>query len=80
MLEWIVDIACFTGERPQSKHLEALGHYETLEQIARLLLGHRNHEVSLVQQLGMTLQVGRSGAIIEMDADIAQDHPGVERD
>ncbi len=53
---------------------------KALDQIARLLLGHRDDEIGLLEHLGMPLEIGGGRFVADVDADFAQRHPRVERD
>ena len=70
----------FACERTQREHRALARAGEALDQLARLLLGHRDDEIGLLEHLGMPLEVGRRRFVADVDADFAQRHPRVERD
>src|SRR5208337_2797006 len=76
----VVDIAGLARERTQREHRPLARAGKSLDQLARLLLGHRDYEIGLLEHLGMPLEVGGSSLVADVDADFAQRHPGVERD
>src|SRR5208337_4770741 len=76
----VVDVAGLTRERTQREHGTAGSAGKTLDQIARLLPGHRDDEIGLLEHFGMALEVGGGRFVADVDADFAQRHAGVERD
>src|SRR5260370_14826428 len=53
----VIDVALFACERTQGEHRTFAGAGEALDQLARLLLGHRDDEVGLLKHFGMPLEV-----------------------
>src|SRR5271170_6594506 len=79
LLVRIVDVARLARERAQREHRPLLGAGKSLDQLARLLLRHRDDEIGFLEHLGMPLEIGRSRFVADVDADFAQRHPRVER-
>jgi hypothetical protein len=61
-------------------HRQRFIDWKTLSEVVRLLIGHRDDEVGFCEQLRMTLEVGRSRFVADIDTNVTQRHPGVERD
>ena len=75
----IVDVAAFAGERSQRMHAAAGRAGKFLDQAARLLLGHREHQVCRFEQFRMTLEIGRGELFADMNTVVAQHQPRIHR-
>src|SRR5260370_11561851 len=75
----VSDIARLAHEGAQRMHLERSRRREFLEQLARLLFGHRDYELSFFQQLGVSFEIGRGRLVADMNSNISQRHSCVER-
>src|SRR6202030_3763210 len=67
-------------EGTQREHWTLARAGEALDQFARLLFGHRDDEISLLEHLGIPLEVGGRRFVADVDTNFAQRHPRVERD
>src|SRR5260370_41236849 len=79
LLVRVSDIARLAHEGAQRMHFERSRRREFLEQLVRLLFGHRDSTLSFFQHLGVSFEIGRSRPVAGMNSNISQRPSRVER-
>src|SRR5260370_24600825 len=72
LLVRVIDIARLAHEGAQRMHFERSRWREFLEQLARLLFGHRDYEPSFFPPLGVSVEICRGRLVAAMNSHIPQ--------